>query len=78
MFETASRKLEQFLYSHDILHIGIHKDEDGMTVWEYADTDELRRVVAEFREIEKRRQIMYPMAFNSPSVSRITRRRPAL
>ena len=55
MFETTSRKLEQFLYVHDIFHQGWHKDIDGMTVWEYQETDELKRVVEEYRMIQARR-----------------------
>lgn len=55
MFETTSRKLEQFLFIHDIFHQGWHKDIDGMTVWEYQETDELKRVVEEYRMIQARR-----------------------
>lgn len=55
MFETSSRKLEQFLFFHDIFHRGWHKDVDGMTVWEYQETDELKRVVEEYRMIQARR-----------------------
>ena len=56
MFETSSRKLEQFLFVHDIFHQGWHKDVDGMTVWEYQETDELKRVVEEYRTIQARRR----------------------
>lgn len=55
-FETNSRKLEQFLYLHDIPHTSWHKDEDNMTVWVYPNTEEVRRVVGEYREIVQRRQ----------------------
>lgn len=56
-FETMNRKLEQFLFLHGILHIGQYKNDDGMNTWVYSNTDELRRVVAEFRSIwiDKRR-----------------------
>lgn len=50
-FETASRKLEQFLYAHNIPFQSWHKNEDGMTVWVYPNTDDVRRVVAEYRSI---------------------------
>ena len=55
VFETSSRKLEQFLYLHDIRHMGYHKDDDGMTVWEYPYNAEVKHVVTEFREIMARR-----------------------
>ena len=55
-FETNSRKLEQFLYLHDIFHKSWHKDENNMTVWVYPETDEVRRVVDEYHEIVRRRQ----------------------
>lgn len=55
LFETRNRKLEQFLFLHDIEHIGFRKDADGMTVWQYESTPELKRVVQEFREIQARR-----------------------
>lgn len=55
-FETRNRKLENFLYIHDIHFSHFKKDADNMTVWVYEDTDELRRVVAEFKEISERRE----------------------
>lgn len=55
-FETDSRKLEQFLYLHDIRHLSWRKNEDNMTVWKYENTQEVRRVVDEWREIVARRQ----------------------
>lgn len=56
IFQTNSRKLEQFLFLHDIFHQGWHKDVDNMTVWEYQETEELKRVVEEFRAIQARRR----------------------
>lgn len=56
IFETRNRKLEQFLFAHDIQHVGFRKDADGMTVWRYNNTPEAIRVVDEFREIQARRQ----------------------
>lgn len=55
-FETDSRKLEQFLFLHDIRHLSWRKNADNMTVWKYENTDEVRRVVNEWREIVARRQ----------------------
>lgn len=55
IFETTSRKLEQFLFMHDIRYISWRKDDDGMTVWCYTITPETMRVVEEYREIIRRR-----------------------
>jgi len=46
---TKSRKLEQFFYAHGITFLSCHKDEEGMTVWEYENNEENRRIVAEFK-----------------------------
>lgn len=37
-FQTANRRLEQFLFLHDIRFDSWHKNEDDMTVWVYHDT----------------------------------------
>lgn len=55
IFETSSRKLEQFLYAHNIKHMSWHKDADNMTVWSYPNTKEVQAVVSEFRQIVARR-----------------------
>lgn len=65
MFETTSRKLEQFLFLHDIFHQGWHKDVDNMTVWEYQETEELKRVVEEFRAIQARRRAREGQGYGS-------------
>ena len=58
-FETSSRKLEQFLFMHDIQHQSFYKDADNMTVWVYPDNAEVHEVVGEFRRIvSKRKQRM--------------------
>lgn len=55
-FETSNRKLEQFLFAHDIRHSSWYKRQsDGMTVWVYPDTAEVAHIVAEYRGICKRR-----------------------
>ena len=54
---TCNRKLEQFLYLHDIIFVSWRKNDDDMTEWTYKDTEELQRVVAEFKEIEQRRRM---------------------
>ena len=55
-FETNSRKLEQFLFMHDIQHKRFYKNEDNMTVWVYPNSAEVREVVGEYRRIVARRQ----------------------
>lgn len=54
-FETNSRKLEQFLFLHDIHHSSWRKDDDGMTVWAYDLTPETQRVINEYRQIVAKR-----------------------
>lgn len=56
VFETDSRKLEQFLFLHDIPHQSFYKNEDNMTVWVYPDNEEVREVVSEYRRIVSRRR----------------------
>lgn len=51
IFKTSSRKLEQFLFVHDILANGYTKDEYGMTVWNYSSTPEVQRVVSEYKAL---------------------------
>lgn len=46
---TKSRKLEQFFYAHGVYFISYDKDDEGMTVWEYENNEENRRIVAEFK-----------------------------
>ena len=55
-FETTSRKLEQFLFVHDIQHESFYKNEDNMTVWVYPNSEEVQEVVAEYRKIVARRK----------------------
>lgn len=54
-FKTTSRKLEQFLYVHDILYMYWHKAPDGMTEWVYSLDAEGMRVLEEYRRIVARR-----------------------
>ena len=57
MIEVKNRKLEQFYYAHGIDFISCRKDqEDGMTIWEYEDNEENRRILEEFRTALKRRE----------------------
>lgn len=56
LFQTRNRRLEQFLYIHDIRFVSCIKDHEGMTVWLYEPTPELNSVVKEWREIQKRKE----------------------
>ena len=51
IFNTCNRRLEQFLFAHDIMYISCEKNADNMTVWSYRQTPELNRVVNEWRDI---------------------------
>lgn len=55
-FTTANRKIEQFLFVHDILFSSQRTNEDGLNEWTYTVTPELQRVLAEYREIDARRR----------------------
>lgn len=57
-FFTCSRKLEQFLFIHGIYYQGFHKDGDGQLGFMYEATSELQRVVAEWEEIQGRKERM--------------------
>ena len=55
-FETCNRRLEQFLFVHDIHFMEWYKNEDGLTCWVYPDNMEIRGVVEEFRKLDARRR----------------------
>lgn len=55
-FETANRKLEQFLFMHDIVHLRWYRNNDNLTVWVYPNNAEVMGVVSEFRAICARRE----------------------
>lgn len=56
MYQTTNRKLEQFLFYHDIFFVETYRAEDGMTVWVYDDNDYLQHVICEWKEVIRRRQ----------------------
>lgn len=55
-FETNNRRLEQFLFIHDIRFSEWYKNDDGLTTWVYPDNNETREVVKEFRKLDARRR----------------------
>lgn len=57
MIEVKNRKLEQFYFLHGVDFTNCRKDyEDGLTVWEYEDNEENRRILEEFRTAIRRRE----------------------
>ena len=57
MITTKNRRLEQFYFMHGIDYANFYKDmDDGLTVWEYDDNDENRRILEEFRTAIRRRE----------------------
>lgn len=57
IFETSSRKLENFLFAHDIQHIGFYKNElDGLTVWQYVVDDYFKHVMHEYKIVLSRKK----------------------
>ena len=41
---------------HDVMFYRFYTNEDGLTTWVYVETEETRRVVDEFREIQKKKR----------------------
>ena len=57
MIEVKNRRLEQFYFAHGVDYVECKKDfADGLTVWEYEDNEENRRILEEFRLAIRRRQ----------------------
>ena len=57
IFETSSRKLEIFLFAHDIQHVSFYKNElDGLTVWQYAVDDYFVNVLREYKIVLSRKK----------------------
>ncbi len=55
-FETCNRKLENFLFDHDILAITWYKSDDDLTVWVYPRDEYLDHVLAEWKAVQQRRR----------------------
>lgn len=47
---TMNRKLEQTLFNLGVHHLSWEKNEDGMTVWIYPNTEKVRQIMEWFRE----------------------------
>lgn len=55
LFQTTSRKLEEFLYLHDIRFVDTYLNEDALHVWVYKLTPYVQHVIDEYRQIIARR-----------------------
>ena len=57
IFETSSRKFENFLFAHDIQQVSFYKNElDGLTVWQYAVDDYFVHVLREHKIVLSRKK----------------------
>lgn len=52
---TRNRQLEQVLFSLGVHHIAWEKDEEGMTVWIYKNTEKVQQIMAWFKEANTKR-----------------------
>ena len=50
VFQIRDRRLEQFLFYHDIFFVDSHQCEDGSMIWEYEDCPYFREVLLEWKE----------------------------
>lgn len=55
-FETTNKKLEQFLFYHDIFFSASRRSDDGSTVWKYEQTPYLSHVLEEWNLVLTRRE----------------------
>lgn len=53
---TCNRKLEQILFALGVHHLSWEKNEDGMTVWIYPNTEKVRQIFDWFREATEKRE----------------------
>lgn len=51
VFETTSKKLEEFLFVHDIRFASSYRNIEGLTVWVYPRNETVDHVVQEYRAI---------------------------
>lgn len=57
VFRVRDKRLEQFLFCHDIFFVSSWRDEDGSMVWEYDDSPMLRSVLTEWKDIVYHREL---------------------
>lgn len=54
--KTMNRKLEQTLFNLGVTFLSCDKNDDGMTVWTYPNTEKVRLIFQWFRESAERRE----------------------
>lgn len=54
--KTMNRKLENILFDLGVHHLGYEKNEDGMTVWIYPNTEKVRLIMKMFRDAQEMRR----------------------
>jgi hypothetical protein len=52
---TRNRKLEQTLFNLGVTYLDWEKDEDGLTVWIYPNTEKVKTIMTWFTEANRRR-----------------------
>ena len=52
---TMNRKLENVLWALGVHHLSWEKNDDGMTVWIYPNTEKVRQIMAWLREASDNR-----------------------
>lgn len=57
MYETTNRRLEQYLFMNGISYVGIRKNDDGMTVWQYEQDEWFERVISLWRALIERKRV---------------------
>ena len=54
--KTMNRKLENILFDLGVHHLGYEKNEDGMTVWIYPNTEKVQLIMKMFRDAQEMRR----------------------
>ena len=52
---TMNRKLENVLWALGVHHLSWEKNDDGMTVWIYPNSEKVRQIMAWFKESNEKR-----------------------
>ena len=56
LYHVYDRRLEQFLFVHDIRFVNSFVSQDGVRVWEYEDTPYLQTVLGSWRIVLAHRE----------------------
>ena len=52
---TRNRKLERVLFDLGVEFLDWEKDDDGMTVWIYPNTEKVRQIISWFKDANEKR-----------------------